>query len=354
MGGHAALAGTTHAVALLGVGQDHRRLPGVRLGGCIGGMDLHQVVAAALEPIDLLIGHALRELSQGLALSEEVLAVVLAVARREGLHFAVDRVGEGVCQRTGEVACKKAVPVAAPDQLDHIPAGSGKQALKLVDDATVATHRAIEALQIAVDHPDQIVEVFAGGQCERAHRLGLVHLTITEDAPDFSTAAVEQLAIGEVVHESGVVDRADRTDAHRSGGELPEVGHQPGVRIARQAAGAAADAMRRRSELLAIVVEVGFAQAPLEECAGIHAGRTVRLKEHEIAAVVLRAGPKEVIETHLKEIGCTGIARDMPAELAIGLVGAHDHRQRVPAHQRAQPLLDRQIAREGCLPVDRN
>ena len=43
-------------------------------------------------------------------------------------------------------------------------------------------------------------------------------------------------AVFEVAHEARLVDRLDRPEAHRHGRELPEVRHQPRMRIGRQAA----------------------------------------------------------------------------------------------------------------------
>jgi hypothetical protein len=70
--GHPALAGAAHAVALLGVRQDHGRLAAVRRRGGVGGVDLHRVVPAALEAVDLLVGQALRQARQFGVLAEEV------------------------------------------------------------------------------------------------------------------------------------------------------------------------------------------------------------------------------------------------------------------------------------------
>ena len=41
-------------------------------------------------------------------------------------------------------------------------------------------------------------------------------------------------AIVQVVIEPGLIDRVHRAQAHRYRRELPEVGHQPGVRVGRQ------------------------------------------------------------------------------------------------------------------------
>ncbi len=346
---HAPLAGAAHAVALLGVREHDGRLAAVRGRRGIRRVDLHEVVAAALQAIDLLIGHALGEALEFVVLAEEVVAVEAAVFRGEGLHLAVDRVRERARECAGCVARKEAIPIAAPDQLDDVPAGAGEQLFELVDDAAVAAHRAVEALQVAVDDPDEVVERFARGQGQCTHRFGLVHLAVAEHAPDLSIAAIEQAAVGEVAHETRVVDRADRPDAHRAGRELPEVGHQGRMRVAAEAAGAF-----RRAEFLSVVRQVVFAQPAFEVGACVHAWRAVRLEEDQIAAVCRGASTEEMVEAGLEQIGRARVAGDVATELTVGVVRAHHHRECVPAHQRGQALLDRQIARERRLRVDRD
>ncbi len=56
------------------------------------------------------------------------------------------------------------------------------------------------------------------------------------------------------------------------------------------------------------------------------------------------ARAKEVIEADLEQIGGTGVACDVAAKLAVGSVGAHDHCKSIPAHQRSQTLLYREVA----------
>ena len=53
---------------------------------------------------------------------------------------------------------------AAPDHLDHVPAGAAEIGFQLLDDLAVAAHRAVEALQVAVDDEDQVVEPLARRQ----------------------------------------------------------------------------------------------------------------------------------------------------------------------------------------------
>ena len=143
--------------------------------------------------------------------------------------------------------------------------------LELLDDLAVAAHRAVEALQVAVDDEDQVVELLAGGERDGAERLGLVALAVAEEAPHPGLAGVVDLAVVEVAVEAGVVERGDRAEAHADRRELPEVGHQPRVRVARQAAAAAAD-------LLAEVVEVVGGEAALHERPGVDAGGGVALE----------------------------------------------------------------------------
>ncbi|MDH6591920.1 hypothetical protein M2165_001809 [Variovorax sp. TBS-050B] len=354
MRGHLALRGAAHAVALLGVGEDHGGPALVRGRRGIGGMDLHKVVAAALEAVDLLVGHAFGEACELGVLAEEVVAVEAPVLGREGLHLAVHRVGEHACQRAAHVLCEQAVPVAAPDQLDDVPAGAGEQLLELVDDAAVAAHRPVEPLQVAVDHPHEVVELLARGQGQCAHRFGLVHLAVAEHAPHLAPSAVEQMAVREIAHEARVVDRADRTDAHRAGRELPEVRHQVGMRIAAQAACAAAGGEGGRGEFLAVVLQVLFTEAAFEEGARIDARGAVRLEEYEVAPMRGAARMEEVVEAGLEQVGRARIARDVAAEFAVGLVGLGHHRERIPAHQRGELFLDRQVAGKGRLVFHRD
>ena len=183
--GHAALAGLAHAVALLGLRQDHGRLARGARRRVVGGVDLHQVVAAALQAVDLLVGQALRQ-------RRELPGPGRRSARGCSGRPWRRRSGTGrrpCCEKARAsapscVAREQAVPVGAPHQLDHVPAGAGEQRLELVDDAAVAAHRAVEALQVAVDDPGQVVELLARGQRQRAHALRLVHLAVAEHAPD--------------------------------------------------------------------------------------------------------------------------------------------------------------------------
>jgi hypothetical protein len=80
----------------------------------------------------------------------------------------------------------------------------------------------------------------------------------------------------------------------------------------------------------------------------------VRLEVDEVAALAVGAAAEEVVEADLEDLGRRRVAGDVAAELAMGLVGARHHRQRVPAHDGRQPFLDAQVAGVGALALQRN
>jgi hypothetical protein len=69
------------------VGQDHGGLPFVRRCGSVGSVNLDQIVAAALEAVNLFVGHALRQQRQFGVLAEEVFTVEAAVVVGKGLDL---------------------------------------------------------------------------------------------------------------------------------------------------------------------------------------------------------------------------------------------------------------------------
>ena len=274
-----ALAGHAHPVALDRLGEDHRRRA-VRLGRrLVGRVDLALVQPAAVERPDLLVAHVRDHRAQlGLG-AEEVLAHVGAVARLVGLVVAVERLVHARQQVALVVGGQERVPARAPDHLDHVPAGAAEVRLELLDDLAVAAHRPVEPLQVAVDDEDQVVEVLAAGERDRAERLRLVHLAVAHERPHLAPGGLGQAAALQVLHEARLVDRHDRAEAHRDRGELPEVRHQPRMRVGAEPVAAG---------LHAEVAHLRLAQPALEVSAGVDAGRGVALHVDEVAAVASR------------------------------------------------------------------
>src|SRR5690606_5766495 len=207
-----------------------------------------------------------------------------AVFRLERLVVAVRRRVHDVQQRALGVAGEQVIPATTPDDLDDVPAGTAEVALELLDDLAVTANRAVEALQVAVDDEGQVVETLVGGDLKLSARLDLVHLAVAQEGPDVRVGDGLDAACFEVLVRHGLVDRVDRTETHRNGGELPEVLHLTGVRVRRQTVG-------RRRLLLAEAVELLLRQTALEEGTGVHAGGGVALVEDLVSAdgVVLAA-----------------------------------------------------------------
>ena len=78
------------------------------------------------------------------------------------------------------------IPIAAPDHFDDVPSGAAEDRFQFLDDLAVAAHRAVEALQVAVDDENQVVESLARGQRDGAERFGLVHFAVAEEGPDLA------------------------------------------------------------------------------------------------------------------------------------------------------------------------
>ena len=235
VGGVAGLDLGAERPALDRLGQDDGRRAALLGGQLVGGVELAVVVAAAGQRPQLVVAQVFDQPAQPRVGTEEVLADVGARLGRVLLELAVDGGVHLVEQHAVDVTGQQLVPARAPDDLDDVPAGTPEDRLELLDDLAVAPHRTVEPLQVAVDDEDQVVEVLAPGHAECADRLGLVHLAVADEAPDPALARVDQLAQVEVAVDVGLVDRRDRAEAHRHRRELPEVGQEPGVRVARAA-----------------------------------------------------------------------------------------------------------------------
>ena len=276
VGDHLAFAGLAHAVALDGLGEDDGRLALVLDGRLVGGVDLDRIVAAARQRPDLIVG-PVGDHRRGLGIAaEEFLADVGAVLRLEILIFAVDAFFHQLAQLAGAVARQQLIPARAPQAFDDVPAGAAKIRLELLDDLAVAAHRPIEPLQVAVDDEDQIVELLATGQRDRARAIPARPSRRRRKTPTPCAGGVGDLAMVEISQETRLIDRHQRPETHRHRRELPEVRHQPGMRIGRKSLAL---------HLLAEVEQLLLAEAPFEKGARINAGRDMALKIDEVAAM---------------------------------------------------------------------
>src|SRR5687768_11258392 len=98
---------------------------------------------------------------------------------------------------------EKRIPARAPDGLDDVPAVAAEVGLELLDDLAVAADRAVQALQVAVDDEDQVVELLAAGHRDRAQGLGLGHLTVAHEGPPLAAGGLGEATALQVLHEAG-------------------------------------------------------------------------------------------------------------------------------------------------------
>ena len=161
------LSGRPHAIALDGFGQNDRRLILVRDGSTIGGIYLVRIVPTAIQAPQVLIGHVGDHRLKLRVLAEEMLADVCAIAGAVGLEIPVHAFLHPLEQDALGIAGEERVPVGAPDQFDDVPAGAAEHAFEFLNDLAVPAHRTVQALQVAVDHEDQVVEPFTPSHRKR-------------------------------------------------------------------------------------------------------------------------------------------------------------------------------------------
>ncbi len=171
-------------------------------------------MATALQAEDVLVGHMRDQIQQFRVFAEEMFAHEGAVLGLVSLVFAVHRLFHALAQQALGVAGQQIVPARAPHHFDDIPAGPAEFAFQFLDDLAVAAHRAVQALQIAVDDEDQVVQLLAPGQANRATRFRLVHLAVAHERPDLAALGFEDAPALQVLHEVGLVNRHDRPQAH--------------------------------------------------------------------------------------------------------------------------------------------
>jgi hypothetical protein len=296
-----------------------------------------RVVAAAIQAPDVVVRQIAHHLERLRILAEEMFACVRAAERLARLVFAVDSFHHQLAQHAVGVACEQRIPVAAPDDLDRVPAGAAEHAFEFLDDLAVTAHRTVEALQIAIYYKNQIIQFFASGQRDRAERFGLVGFAVADETPHLAVGRRNQPAVFQVLPEMRLIDRLQRTQAHRHGRHLPVVRHQPRMRIRGETTAFAGDFHAEQIHLV-------FGDAPFEKRARVDARARMALVENQVAGVAVARRAPEMIEADVVERRARGKARDMAAEFAGLAVRAHDHRHRIPADQAADAPFHGRIA----------
>ena len=160
-----------------------------------------------------------------------MLARVSAIFNRIFLILSVDNRAHALDQFAAFVGFEQIVPIAAPHHFDNIPARAAEHAFQFLNDFAVAAHRPVQSLQVAVDDPDQVVQLFISCDVDRAQGFGFAGFAVAYKRPNVRVFFGFQAAIFEVAIETRLINRANRAKSHRNRGELPEVRHQPRMRI---------------------------------------------------------------------------------------------------------------------------
>ena len=133
-----------------------------------------------------------------------------------------------------------------------------------------------------------------------------------------------------------MINRRDRAEPHRHRGKLPEIRHQPRMRVGRQANSA--------RNFAAEMDELIFGQATFQVGSRVDSRRGVPLEVNHVAGVVVGPGVEKVVEASLVKRCCRGVRRDVAADSVEVAIGPHDHRHSVPANDAFDPSLDIAIA----------
>src|ERR1700722_1935775 len=86
--------------------------------------------------------------------AEQVLPEVCSALDKKFLVLPVGDFAQTPHQKPVAIVLDQTVPIAAPNYLDYIPTSAAENCLKFLNNFSIAAHRTIEALQVAVDHPD--------------------------------------------------------------------------------------------------------------------------------------------------------------------------------------------------------
>src|SRR5262249_61596510 len=105
--------------------------------------------------------------------------------------------------------------------------------LRLSLDRDVVALGEEEALHIAVDNKDEIVEALSPGKRHGSERFWLVHFSVAHESPHLARCGIGDAAAVQIFEEARLIDRHQRAEPHGYGGGLPRIRPEAGVRIGR-------------------------------------------------------------------------------------------------------------------------
>src|ERR1700733_7168595 len=174
-------------------------------GGLVGGMYLDGIVSAQPQTGELLVGKMLDHLEQPRIGTKEILPEVRSALDKVFLILSVGDLAHAADQQPIAIGLNQRIPIAAPDELDHIPSGAPENRFQLLNNFAVATNRTVQPLQVAVDDKNQVVEPLARGQRDGAEGFGLLPFAVAHIAPNLASGRRLQSAILEILDKARVI-----------------------------------------------------------------------------------------------------------------------------------------------------
>ncbi len=264
------------------------------------------IMPTPIEAPDVLIGHVGDHFLEFGIFPEEMLAGIGAALGLVGLVLAVHGFFHPFLEKSLGVFRQKGIPLGTPDDLDDVPARTAEICFQFLNDLAIPANRSVQTLEITVDHEDEVIQLLAACKTNGTQRFGFVHLAIATVTPGLATCRTEDAAIFKVFHEASLVDRHDRPKPHRNRRELPEIGHQPRMRIRAQALALSFNFRTEEIQLL-------LAQTPFKERSGVDSRCSMPLEVDQISTKILACRPEKMIEADIVK-GCRrGETRNMSA-----------------------------------------
>ena len=158
--------------------------------GLVCGVNLDRIVASKAHLGQLLIAQVLHHFEQTRIGAEEILPEVRATGDKIFLILPVRDLAHALHEQAIAILGDQRVPIAAPNDLDDVPASAAEIGFQLLNDFSVAAHRTVQALEIAIDDEDQVVELFAGRQGDSAQGFGLVGFAVAKEGPYPAAASI--------------------------------------------------------------------------------------------------------------------------------------------------------------------
>ena len=101
---------------------------------------------------DVVIAQIFDEIEGLRTLTKEVLAGIRTAVELTVLQLTITDVIHDLLELSRLIAIKERIPLPTPDDLNHVPTSTTKYTFKLLDNFTIASNGAIEALKVTVNN----------------------------------------------------------------------------------------------------------------------------------------------------------------------------------------------------------